>query len=191
MRSNRLAARLKLTFMVAVLTCFAAAASVRPQVKKSPNRQPPVVATTAAPGSGAIVNCQTFTATDIDETLGTCVMTELSAPVFSYQKMSDTSTLKVTYQDTVGNSGMNASTCQYQIRVDGNQSDPASLWPTPPLLVVSNMRNISLSSTGFFKNLPAGAHRVSIFQSQVSATQCIRNSGGFMTTIIVEEMELP
>lgn len=61
---------------------------------------------------------------------------------------------------------------------------------TKAILVASNVVNTSFSSMGIFKNLGVGAHTISFWHRQVAATQCIRNSGGFVTTVTVEELEV-
>ncbi len=137
-------------------------------------------------GRGTLINFQVFTASFIDETLGSLTPMKLASPLFIYVKQSGTSILKVIYQDTVANSGVPKSTCQYQLRIDDTSSVPNNISSTP-LLVVSNIVNTSLSSAGIFQGLAEGPHQISIWMRSVEATQCIRNSGGFNTTIIVEE----
>ena len=51
-------------------------------------------AASANPGSGAIINMQVFVSNDINETLGSGSMTKLSSPVWTYNKISSTSTLR-------------------------------------------------------------------------------------------------
>jgi hypothetical protein len=144
---------------------------------------------------------QVFVSNDIDETLGSGLMTKLSAPIWTYNKISSTSTLRINYQDSVTHKGIDEGTCQWQIRVDDQQSphplcDPlnpgiACMSLTTPLIVVSNVTSISLNSSGLFRGLAAGDHEISISQRSVGASQCVRNSGGFTTTMTVEEIELP
>jgi hypothetical protein len=176
------------------------------QGQKTKKVQPQSVSTFSAtsianPGSGTIINMQVFVSNNIDETLGNGMMTKLSTPVWTYNKISSTSTLRINYQDSVTNKGMDEGTCQWQIRVDDQPSphplcDPlnpgiACMSLTSPLIVVSNVTSISLNSSGLFRGLIAGDHEISIYQRSVGATQCIRNSGGFTTTVTVEEIELP
>lgn len=155
----------------------------------------------ASPGSGSIINMQVFVSNDIDETLGNGSMTKLSAPLWTYNKISSTSTLRINYQDTVTHQGLDEGTCQWQIRIDDQPSphpfcDPLSpgiacMSLTTPLIVASNVTSISLDSSGLFRGLPAGDHQISIYQRNIGATRCVRNSGGFTTTVTVEEIELP
>jgi hypothetical protein len=158
-------------------------------------------ASMANPGSGTIINMQVFVSNDIDETLGSVLMTKLTSPIWTYHKISSTSTLRINYQDAVAHKGVEEGTCQWQIRVDNQQSphplcDPLSpgvacMSLTTPLIVVSNVTSISLTSSALFRGLPAGDHEISVYQRSVGATQCLRNSGGFTTTVTVEEIELP
>jgi hypothetical protein len=141
------------------------------------------------PGPASLVSVQVFTSTAIDSTLGTLTLTQLPGPVFTYTKLKPDTVLKITYQDTVANQGPGASTCVYQVRVDGAPSDPIQPF-SAPILVASNVINTSFSSMGIFKNLGVGAHTISFWHRQVAATQCIRNSGGFVTTVTVEELEV-
>jgi hypothetical protein len=102
--------------------------------------------------------------------------------------LRDDTLLKIVYTDTVAEIGPFKSTCQYQLRIDGT---PSSADNAPaPYLTGSNIVNTTLSSTGVFSGLFRGQHTISIWHSQVDATQCIRNSGGFTTTIVVEELKL-
>jgi hypothetical protein len=48
-----------------------------------------------------------------------------------------------------------------------------------------------LNSSALFRDLASGDHEISIYQRSVGATRCVRNSGGFTTTVTVEEIELP
>lgn len=158
-------------------------------------------AASMSPGSGAVINMQVFVSNEIDETLGDGLMTKLSSLIWTYSKVSGTSTLRITYQDSVTHKGLDEGTCQWQVRVDDQQSphplcDPLNpdivcLYLTTPLIVASNVTNISLNSSGLFRGLAAGDHEISIYQRSVGATRCVRNSGGFTTTVMVEEIELP
>jgi hypothetical protein len=159
------------------------------------------VSSIAGPGSGAIINMQVFASNEIDETLGDGLMNKLSTPLWTYHKISSTSTLRIMYQDSVTHKGIEEGTCQWQIRVDGQQSlhplcDPlypsaACMYFNTPLIVASNVTSLSLNSSGLFRGLAAGDHEISIYQRSVGATRCVRNSGGFTTTVMVEEIELP
>jgi hypothetical protein len=175
------------------------------QTKKKGQAPTPSTSSTtasmASPGSGTIINMQVFVSNDIDETLGNGLMIKLSSPHWTYSKISSTSMLKITYQDAVTHKGIDEGTCQWQLRVDDQPSphplcDPlnpgiACLSLTTPLIVASNVTSISLNSSGLFRGLTAGDHEISIYQRSVGATQCIRNSGGFTTTVTIEEIELP
>ena len=155
-----------------------------------------VIALGAGPAIGQ-VKVEVFTANLIDATLGTATLTQLptppcgidcGTPTFVYQKLRDDTVLKITYTDTVGNTGPEASTCQYQLRVDGAPSNSSDNAPAP-YLTGSNIVNTTLSSTGIFSGLLRGSHTLSIWHRQASATTCIRNSGGFTTTVVVEELK--
>ncbi len=145
------------------------------------------------------VKVQVFTSNFIDATLGTVNLAQMptppcgidcGTPTFAYDKKLDKTILKITYTDTVANVGPGVSTCQYQLRVDGNASSPSPGDNAPaPYLSGSNIANTTLSSTGVFSGLSSGPHTLSIWQRQVSATKCVRNSGGFTTTIVVEELK--
>jgi len=142
------------------------------------------------------IKVQVFTANIIDATLGTSVLAQLptppcgidcGTPTFTYNKLRDDTLLKIVYTDTVANVGPGSSTCQYQLRIDGSPSSSTDNTPAP-YLTGSNIVNTTLSSTGVFSDLPRGPHTISIWHRQVDATRCIRNSGGFTTTIVVEEL---
>jgi hypothetical protein len=136
-----------------------------------------------------LLNVVVFTDAFIDTTLGTSAWAPLPSPQFTYTKLRDTSVLKITYQDTLsGNGPLTGWVCNYQARVDGNTGDPGTLY-TPPILTTSTGFTNSYSSAGIFSGLPSGDHQISIWQRNVAATQCIRNSGGYITTVIVEEFE--
>ena len=146
----------------------------------------------------AQVKVQVFTSNIIDATLGTGVLTQLpippcgtdcGTPTFTYNKLRDDTLLKIVYTDTVADIGAVNSTCQYQLRIDGLQSSSADTAPAP-YLTGSNIVNTTLSSTGVFSGLSRGPHIISIWHRQFGATNCVRNSGGFTTTIVVEELKL-
>jgi len=132
-----------------------------------------------------LLNTVVFTAEFIDNTLGTSTFAPLPSPQFTYTKLSDTSVLKLTYQDTLSGSGPATGwVCNYQARVDGNTGDPGTD-STPPILTTSTSFTNSYGSAGIFSGLPSGDHQISIWQRNVGATQCVRNSGGYVTTVIV------
>jgi hypothetical protein len=210
--------RLLITIFIAAL-----ATSVQGQGSKAARAQsvtgPATVTASSKPRSETVINSRTFTATVTDDTLGTNVMVRVPSPVFTYRKLSEMSVLKITYQDNVTSRGAEMATCQYQVRVDGDQSDPGNLYDTitgkgpegtaytyqvkadarqsevdnpeytAPFLLASNVAGVSFSSTGLFRKVAAGPHEISIYQAQTGATQCIRNPLGFTTKIIVEEIE--
>ena len=139
--------------------------------------------------NATLLQFQVFSASLIDTTLGTSDFAPLPSPQFTYTKLSNTSVLKLTYQDTLsGNGPATGWVCNYQARVDGNTGDPGTGF-TPPILTTSASFTNSYSSAGMFSALPSGDHVISIWQRNVAANQCIRNSGGYLTTIIVEEFE--
>lgn len=125
----------------------------------------------------------------IDTTLGSESLAQLPSPTFTYNKLRSDIVLKITYQDTIANEGPGASTCFYQLRMDGFPGEPTNQF-SAPFLVASNIVNTSFGSVGIFRNLGAGPHMLSFWHRQVAATKCIRNSGGFITTITVEEIKL-
>lgn len=150
----------------------------------------------ASPLSAQVFKLQVFTAQLIDATLGTGTLTQLpvppcgidcGTPTFTYNKVQENSLLKITYTDTLGAIGGTNSTCQYQLRIDAQPSD-SSLTASAPYLTASNIVNTTFTSTGVFEGLGRGAHVLSIWHRQFGATTCIRNSGGFTTTILVEEL---
>jgi hypothetical protein len=184
-----------------VLVCCTGQGQTKKKAQAPGTSTVSLTAALASPGSGAIINMQVFVSNNIDETLGSGLMTKLPSPLWTYHKISSTSTLRINYQESVTHKGVDAGTCQWQIRVDDEQSphplcDPlypsiACMSLTTPLIVVSNVANISLNSSGLFRGLAAGDHEISIYQRSAGATQCVRNSGGFTTTVTVEEIELP
>lgn len=137
-----------------------------------------------------LLNAVVYSAAFTDTTLGTSTFAPLPSPQFTYTKLSNTSVLKLTYQDTLsGNGPATGWVCNYQARVDGNTGDPGTSF-TPPILTANASFTNSYSSAGIFSGLPSGDQRISIWQRNVAAAQCIRNSGGYITTVIVEEFEL-
>lgn len=188
------------TFLCLVTICCTGQGQTK---KKNQPPQTSAVSTSslASPGSGGIINIQVFVSNNIDETLGSGLLTKLPAPTWTYHKISSTSTLRINYQESVTHKGVEEGACQWQIRVDDQQSphpqcDPLypsvyCLYLNAPLIVASNVTSLSLNSSGIFRGLAAGDHEISIYQRSVEATRCIRNSGGFTTTVTVEEIELP
>ena len=188
-------------FLCLVLVCCTGQGQTKKKGQVQTSSTSSTAAASASPGSGAIINMQVFVSNNIDETLGNGSMTKLPSPLWTYNKISSTSTLRINYQDSVTHKGLDEGTCQWQLRVDDQPSphplcDPlnpgiACLSFTTPLIVASNVTSISLDSSGLFRGLAAGDHEISIYQRSAGATRCIRNSGGFTTTVTVEEIELP
>jgi hypothetical protein len=110
-----------------------------------------------------------------------------NSPTFVYNKLRSDTILKITYQDTFANQGPYSATCTYQLRVDGNTS---GLEFGPPAITVSNLVNTTSESTGIFTGLSVGPHVLSFWHRQVAATMCIRNSGGNVTVVTVEEIKV-
>jgi len=110
-----------------------------------------------------------------------------NSPTFVYNKLQSDTILKITYQDTFANQGPGASTCTYQLRVDGTTSGPEF---GPPAITVSNVVNTTSDSMGIFTGLSAGPHVLSFWHSQINSTMCIRNSGGNLTVVTVEEIKV-
>jgi hypothetical protein len=133
---------------------------------------------------GKILKTQLFTSNYIDTTLGTGTWAQLPAVSWSYQKVSPTSKLIITYQDNLGATSLVSI---YQIRVNDAPSDGGV---NAACLICSNTNGSSShSATGLWSNLPAGYVTLSIWHFQVNATQCIRNIGGMTTTVLVMEVE--
>jgi len=136
------------------------------------------------------VQVQVFTDQTIDTTLGNGTLAQLPAsPTFVYNKLQSDTILKITYQDTFYNQvgPGNVSVCTYQLRVDGLASTPA--WG-PPYMHVGNVLNSTIASSGIFTGLSAGPHVLSFWHSQINSTMCIRNSGGNLTVVTVEEIKV-
>ena len=138
------------------------------------------------------LSVRTYFSTAIDTTSGSEDFTKLPSPVFRYHKRNARSILKVTYQDSLGiEAPAGGSSCAYQVRVDDQPSEPAEALGSAPILSLSGFgteHSASLSSSGVFRDLPKGFHLISIWHRKVGPGACIRNAGGGLTTILVEEI---
>ena len=152
--------------------------------------------TQSVSGAHQQINLEVFTSDTIDETLGSTAWQRLPAPcgldcgspTFIYNKVSQQSILKITYQDNVRAAGL----CNYQVRVDDQPSIPGDD-SSGPILIVSNFgttgqSSTSTSSTGIFTGIDQGPHVLSFWHRQVAAIECARNNGGFTTSVLVEEL---
>ncbi len=98
-----------------------------------------ITSTTIDMAGATTVSVQAFTSNSIDDRTippGTTPPTKLPAPLFTYMKQSDTSILKVTYQDAIWSSSPGAPVCEYQLRLDDTSSEPGNRF-SAPILVVS------------------------------------------------------
>lgn len=154
-----------------------------------------ITSTTIDMAGATTVSVQAFTSNSIDDRTippGTTPPTKLPAPLFTYMKQSDTSILKVTYQDAIWSGSPGAPVCEYQLRLDDTSSEPGNRFSAPILVVSGGIYGTKFSSAGVFAGLTAGPHEISIWLSAGSTNvefRCAQNYGGRTTTIIVEEIE--
>jgi len=138
--------------------------------------------------SGKVLKTQVFTSTSIDGSRGTGTWAKL--PNFApktYTKLSSTSYLVITYQDSLKADVLSGSDARsmYQLRVNDLPSDAGD---NAALLSMSGGGGC-YGATGVWANLPKGDATLSIWHRQVDMNWCMQNFGALTTTIIVMEIE--
>jgi hypothetical protein len=151
--------------------------------------------------SGKVLKTQVFTSGTARTTIGTSTWAPLDWPLWTYTKMSATSYLVITYQDTLALNGNGQS--YYQLRVDDQPSVagpngallacvPTAGWwgNNPPTPIIPTIG--SYSATGVWTGLAKGNHTLSIWHRVTGPgpfNGCEQNSGGNTTSVIVMEIE--
>ncbi len=141
--------------------------------------------------SGKILNIQVFTSSSQDTTLGNDTWAKLAAPQWTYTKISPTSHLLITYQDTLSAAGTGSpfASSIYQLRVN---DQPSAAGPSAAALacVPSNYNYYSsYGATAVWPGLPKGEATLSIWHRQANCSQCTQNAGPGTTNVIVTEVE--
>lgn len=110
----------------------------------------------------------------------------LTNRVVSFNKTSDTSKLRITYQDTLGTRAMSYNGCQWRILLDGNL---VSFFSDADVESSFGWRMHNGAHIAWSFNVPAGAHQVLIQNLRMpSAFECLsgwNNIGNFLS---VEEI---
>ncbi len=132
--------------------------------------------------TGKVLKTQLFINNTPNNTLGTNAWAKLDSPQWIYTKVSATSYLVVTYQDTLqctGGFGV------YQVRVN-DQVNVAGEYAA--VLVCNNTWGM-YGTTGVWSGLPKGELNLSIWHWQSGCTDCQQDPGGWTTNIVVTEIE--
>lgn len=132
--------------------------------------------------SGKVLKTQVFTSNTINNTLGTGTWAKLSTPQWTYTKLSATSYLVITYQDSLW---CNGGWGYYQLRVNDLVNVAGG---NGALLAGTSTWNIR-GATGVWPGLPKGEVDLSIWHTQTDCTDCVQNAGGFTTNVVVMEIE--
>jgi hypothetical protein len=136
--------------------------------------------------SGKILKSQLFTSKLYDTTLGTIDWEKLSSVQWTYAKVSATSKLIITYQDSLNYIGNVNGHSAYQIRVNDLPSDAG---PGGACLICSTSSGNSFSTTGVWSDIPKDDAILTIWHKHSGATSCVRNYGVWTTTVFVMEVE--
>ncbi|MBU4231552.1 MAG: hypothetical protein KKD99_04605 [Proteobacteria bacterium] len=132
--------------------------------------------------SGKVLKTQVFTSDTTNNTLGTDTWAKLDSPQWTYTKLSPTSYLVITYQDSISSTG---GWGFYQLRVN----DLASVAGiNAALLVASPTWNI-YGATGVWSGLPKGEVNLSIWHWQSGCSACAQGANGWTTNVVVMEIE--
>ena len=137
--------------------------------------------------SGKVLKTQVFTSSTQDTSLGNSDWAKLPAPQWTYNKLSPTSYLVITYQDMLGASGMALGCSMYQLRIN---DQPSVAGPSAALLTCIPSNSYSSSAaTAVWSGLPKGDVTLSIWHRQMNCSQCTQNAGPYTTTVIVMEIQ--
>jgi hypothetical protein len=138
--------------------------------------------------SGKVLKTQVFTSTTLDSTVGTDSWARLTTVQWNYTKLSSTSYLVITYQDTLSARFIWVS--YYQLRVD---DQPSVAGPNGALLSCIQDAVGSYSATGVWTGLSKGDHTLSIWHrvvpNNLGETLCQQNWPSNTTSVIVMEIE--
>jgi hypothetical protein len=132
--------------------------------------------------SGKVLKTQVLTSNTSNNTLGDATWAKLDSPQWTYTKLSATSYLVITYQDSLyctGGWGF------YQLRVN---DQPSAAGLNAAVLIGSAYWKID-ETTGVWLNLPKGDINLSVWQRQVDCTACNQNAAGWTTNVTVMEIE--
>ena len=137
--------------------------------------------------AGKILKTQVFTSNATTNNLGTSNWAKLDGPQWTYTKLSATSDLVITYQDTLYHNGASDSWSQYQLRVN----DLSSVAGSDAALLISNTpsRMGSYGATGVWSGVPKGEAHLSIWHCQYNCSLCLQNYGPRTTSVIVMEIQ--
>jgi hypothetical protein len=114
--------------------------------------------------SGKVLKTQVLTSTSQNTTVGDNNWAKLSTPQWTYTKLSATSYLVITYQDTLNYNNISGSSL-YQLRANDQPSvagQGAAQLICPPK-GPNNTLDLSCSATGVWSGLPKGDVNLSIW----------------------------
>ena len=132
--------------------------------------------------SGKVLKTQVFTSNTTNNTVGTEYWAELDSPKWTYTKLSATSYLVITYQDSIRcDDGWGF----YQLRVNG-QASAAGV--NAAVLVGSSFWQIN-GATGVWQGVPKGNVNLSIWHWQSGCEACAQGANGWPTNVTVMEIE--
>jgi hypothetical protein len=137
---------------------------------------------------GTILKYQLFSSNTVDTTLPQLTWTKLvTSPMWTYNKVSATSKLFISYQDTIMVDGF-GGILSYQVRVNDLPSDAGEGGAAITAQVPGGIN--SFSTTGVWSGVPQGDAVISNWQRRAgNVTSCSRNVSPFTTTIIVMEVD--
>jgi hypothetical protein len=139
--------------------------------------------------SGKVLKTQVFTSNTTNNYLGAWSWDKLSSPQWTYTKLSATSYLVITYEDSLSLQCTSVGLSVYQLRVN----DQPNVAATSILFLRgtnfnSNPWNI-LGATGVWFGLPKGDVNLSIWHMQSGCTACAQGADGWTTNVVVMEIE--
>jgi hypothetical protein len=132
--------------------------------------------------SGKVLKTQVFTSNTTNDTIGHNFWEKLNSPQWTYTKLSATSYLVITYQDSIqcdGGWGF------YQVRAN----DMVSVAGSNAALLVGNGTWKIIGATGVWSNLPKGEVMLSIWHWQSGCTSCFQGANGWTTNVTVMEIQ--
>lgn len=111
---------------------------------------------------------------------------ELLNLVSTYNKISETSVLLISYSDSLQTDNVNGA-CSLAVRVNDSFSDGGSF--AAPGYSTYLTTQTFFSSTGTFSGIAAGTHNINLYKRVLSGATCTRNSGNWHPTITIMEIE--
>jgi hypothetical protein len=130
-------------------------------------------------GSGWSTSTSGFTVGDFKKVIDLAPFTKTLA----------STAVKLSFVANVTTQGVAGATCLWQLRVDGVNSQGGTLQSDGTALPSAATVTVPISLGGVFEGLTAATHTLSLWvESNSAGATCSQNGGGYVESIVVEEV---